>query len=284
MRVGVVDAGLRHLADVGAEEVGCELRRPLGRQAVAGVELAAVDPLEHEQPLGHVGPDHLRHDEIVVVLELRGDQLGVVGLLDEVELGAEVDLELVRERARLQQLGGLGALLEELDGRADEGEVDVDLLDDARPAHLDHHLSAVREQRRVDLRDRGGGQRLRVELDDRVADVFPHDPLDLREGEGRHLVHQLRELVDVDVREQVRARGEQLAELEEGRAELLEGLAELDRALTRGGPAAGDAQLAQHAHELAPARDADDFAGTPRTVESGGHPCFFPARAGAANA
>ncbi len=67
-------------------------------------------------------------------------------------------------------------------------------------------------------------------------------------------------------------RKEQLAELEEGRAELLEGLAELDRALAGGGTAAGDAELAQHADELAPARNADDFAGTPRTVESGGHP------------
>jgi len=48
MRVGVVDAGLRHLADVRAEKVGCQLRCPLGRQAVAGLELPPVDPLEHE--------------------------------------------------------------------------------------------------------------------------------------------------------------------------------------------------------------------------------------------
>jgi len=54
-----------------------------------------------------MGLDHPRHDKIVVILELRSDQLGVVGLLDEVELGAEMHLELVRERAHLQQLGGL---------------------------------------------------------------------------------------------------------------------------------------------------------------------------------
>jgi len=124
----------------------------------------------------------------------------------------------------------------------------------------------------VDLRDRGGCQRRRIELHDCVADVLAHRPLDLRERKGGHLVHELRELVDVDVGQQVRTRREQLAELEEGRAQLLESLAELDRAFARSGAAAGDAELAQHAHELAPARDADDFAGTPRPVESGGHP------------
>ncbi len=114
-------------------------------------------------------------------------------------------LELVRERTQLQQLRRLGALLEELDRRTHEREVEIDLLHDARPPHLDDDLAAVRHERGVDLRDRGGRQRLRVELHDRVADVLAHDPLDLREREGRHLVHEFRGLVDVDVGEQVRA-------------------------------------------------------------------------------
>ena len=87
MRVGVVDARLRDLPDIGAEKVGGELLGPVGREPVVEVQLAAVDPLEHEHALGHVRMDHLRHDEVVVVLQLLRDQLGVVRLLDEVELG-----------------------------------------------------------------------------------------------------------------------------------------------------------------------------------------------------
>src|SRR3954466_2153223 len=108
----------------------------------------------------------------------------------------------------------------------------------------------------MDLRDRSRGERLGVELDDGVAEVLAHDPLDLRERERRHLVDELRELLDVDVWEQVGARRKQLAELEERRAELLQRAAELDRALAGRRPRPGDAELAQDAHELAPARDA----------------------------
>ena len=116
MRVGVVDAGLRDLPDVGAEEVGGEPFGPLVWEAVVGAQLAAVDPLEDEHALGHVGPDHLRDDEVVVLLQLARDQLGVVRLLDEVELRPQMHFELIGERAQLQQLGRLRALLGELDG------------------------------------------------------------------------------------------------------------------------------------------------------------------------
>ena len=107
--------------------------------------------------------------------------------------------ELVRERAQLKQLGRLRALLDELDRRAHEREVEVDLLDDPGAANLEHRLAAVGQERAVDLRDRGSRDRLRVEPHDRVAEVFPHDPLRLRERERRDLVDQLGELLDVDV-------------------------------------------------------------------------------------
>jgi hypothetical protein len=54
-----------------------------------------------------------------------------------------VVFELVGERAKLQELGRLRVLLEEVDGAADHAEVRVDLLDDARPPHLQDDLTAV---------------------------------------------------------------------------------------------------------------------------------------------
>lgn len=60
------------------------------RKAVAGVELAPVDSLEHEHPLRDVRPDHAWDDESLRVLDEASDHLRVVGLLGVVELGAEV--------------------------------------------------------------------------------------------------------------------------------------------------------------------------------------------------
>ena len=241
------------------------------------VELAAVDSLEHEQPLGHVRPDHLRHDEVVVVLEVLADQLGVAGLLDEVELGAQVHLELVLERPQLQQLAPSpsasrrNSTVERTSARSRSTSSTIPgrrtLTTTSRPSD-----SSAAWIWAIEAAASGSGS----SSHHRVADVLADDPLDLLEGERRHLVHELRELLDVDVRQQVRARREQLAELEEGRAELLQRLAELDRALARRGPAAGDAELAQHTHELAPPRDADDFAGAARALHPGGHPKLFP--------
>jgi len=131
-----------------------------------------------------------------------------------------VHLELVCERAELQQLRRLRALLDELDRRAHDRQVEVDLLDDPGTANLDDHLAAVGEERAMDLRDRGGCERLGVKPHDRIAEVLAHYSLDLGERKGRHGVHELGELLDVDVGQQVGTRGEQLAELQERRPEL----------------------------------------------------------------
>ena len=118
------------------EELARERGRLLGREAVVGPDLDAVDPLQHRRLLGHVRPDHLRHDEPPIVGDEARDQLGVVRLLAEVELRAQVHLELVRERLELEELRRLGAPLEEARRRADDVEIEVDLLHHSRPPHL----------------------------------------------------------------------------------------------------------------------------------------------------
>ena len=80
MRVRVVHALDRHLLDVRPEELARELPRAIASEPVVRVDLAPVDSLEHEHALRHEGADDLRHDEVVVVGEQRGDELGVPGL------------------------------------------------------------------------------------------------------------------------------------------------------------------------------------------------------------
>jgi hypothetical protein len=107
VRVGVVDAVHRDLLDVGAEQLPREPLRILLRQRVGLGDLLAVDPLEHEHALGHVWVDHLGHDEVLVLGHEPRDQLRAVRLLDEVELVAEMRLELLGQRLELEEPGRL---------------------------------------------------------------------------------------------------------------------------------------------------------------------------------
>ena len=180
-------------------------------------------------------------------------------LFDEVELGAEVHLELVGERAQLQQLRRLGPLLEELDrrsGRARGRASTSSTIPGRRTLTTTSRPSA--RSARVDLRDRGGGERLRVELDERASPRSSRTTsLDLGERKGRHLVDELARAPRCRRRAAGPGREESSCpSLRKVVPELLESQAELDRAFLGRRPAARDAELAQHAHELAPARDA----------------------------
>jgi hypothetical protein len=75
----------------------------------------------------------------------------------------------------------------------------------------------------MDLGNGRGRECLGVDTDEDVGpELLVDDRLDQLEGLRRHLVDQPRELLDVHVGEEIRARGEQLAELQVGRPELLE--------------------------------------------------------------
>jgi hypothetical protein len=186
-----------------------------------------------------------------------GDQLRVVRLLDEIQLGAKVRLELVGEGAELEQPSRLRVALDELGRSPQQVEVERDLLDDARAPDLDDDLAAVLQQGRVDLRDRACRERLAIDACEDVAgECILDDPLDLLERQRRNLVDEPAELLDVHVRQQVRTRGEQLAELDERRAELLEGGAKGLCPILRRLAAADHADLAQDAQQLRATGDA----------------------------
>ena len=169
--------------------------------------------------------------------EVAVERLRVASLEPVVELLADRAGELVDELAHVDEVEGPHPLLDESRRLVEEPEVGLDLLRRAGPLHLDGDDVPVREHRAVHLADRGGGDRLGVELDeealDRLAQVLLDHALDLLVRERAHVVLEAAQLGDDVRREDVRPHREQLAELDEGRAELVEQLAEVLAALRR---------------------------------------------------
>ena len=100
MRVGVVDALDGHLADVGAEELARELGGALRAEPVRVVTFSPSIRSSTSTRSVTYGRITCGHDELLVLRDEPRDQLGVVRLLLEVELAAEVRFELFRERRR----------------------------------------------------------------------------------------------------------------------------------------------------------------------------------------
>ena len=134
----------------------------------------------------------------------------------------------VDEPAERRPVGGL--LCEQLQ----EPEVSVDVRRGVGALHLHDHTVAALERRPVNLADRAGRERGRVDL---LEDVLPgdaelvlHHGHDLCLRQRSDLLLERRELLDDLGREEVGAGGEDLAELGEGRPELFERVPQAARA------------------------------------------------------
>ena len=86
--------------------------------------------------------------------------------------------------------------LDELGQVLDDVQVGLDHLGDLGPPDLQGHGPAVAQDRAVDLRDRGGGHRGRLELGEdvrgRPAVLLAQDRLDLVESERADIIPQRR--------------------------------------------------------------------------------------------
>ena len=158
--------------------------------------------------------------------EVRGEALRIAGLRKIVELRAHLGRELLSQARDVVCLRGgpmatcaRCAVLEDL-------EVELDLLDDPGPSHLYDHLAPVAKGRSVRLADRSRRQGSRLERRERALDLplklALHGLADGIERDGGSGVLQLRELVPVNLRQQVPPRREPLADLDERRAEFRE--------------------------------------------------------------
>src|SRR6185436_3112004 len=105
-------------------------------------------------------------------------------------------------------------------------QVLFDELVDARPLHLDGDFAPAAEHGAMHLPERRGGNRQPIELDERVrnadTELLADRPLDVFVGKWLDVVLQAGERLEVRGRKEVRARREELTELDERRAERLE--------------------------------------------------------------
>ena len=216
-----------------------------------------------------------RHREARVALEHLAEPVDVRRLHAEVELALERVGEMADDRREVDEPSQAVTVLGLLGEQLEQAEVAHDLLFRAVALHLDDDAVAALERRRMHLADRPGGERLGVDAREHVlprhAELLLHDGDDLFLRHRRHVVLELRELGDELGRQQVRPRGEDLAELRERRPQLLECCAEALRALLErhvGGAALAEAVARHH---LA------DERGTAEKVEIGLLRCRSPA-------
>ncbi len=228
VHVGMEEVVAKHLREKNLHAVFRELLDvgPGGAQRLHVADRRAEDALLHQHLGPAVVPVDLGHVQHVRVFEVALELRRVCGLAHQVELVDDRVLVFVDDLERPQALAVFPVAVGEPGERAQHVEVALDLVLHARAQHLDDDLGAVHQLRRVHLRDRGGGERRYVEALEHIADrlvVGRLDDLDRLLGrERRHGVLQFRQLVGDVGRQQVAARRDRLAELDEDRAEFLE--------------------------------------------------------------
>ena len=179
-----------------------------------------------------MGPVGARDDHVLAAV--LAELLDVPRLVLEIELEEHRLLELGDDAGRRVDAGFLDDAFEEAGQIGKQIGVAADLHFDAGPLHLDHHLLAGRKPGAMHLGDGSGCERLGIDLGEQLAPGLLQPLLDeaqdLLEREGRRAVLQGRKLGDEIGRNHVRPRGEDLAELDEGRSQLGERVAKPARA------------------------------------------------------
>ena len=205
-------------------------------------DLAAVDP----RVIHEIGPrawharhelhgEHARRRELIdrcgkgdagVVGECLPEECQIAGLVLVVEFRAQGRHELTGESSDVVGATPCCVFGRRTSPACDDLEVDLHGRSRARPLHLDRHVALVVELGAVDLADRGRRQRHGVEFREELVDVASEFGRDQRphvlEGQGGNVVLQPCELSGERRRDQVPARGQELAQLHVRRPEPLE--------------------------------------------------------------
>ena len=173
-------------------------------QAFDVSDLDAVDVLHGQDAPRAVLPVDARHADVLYALEVGSDSLSVAAFVDEIELARDHVGHLFGDEAEVQRL------VEPVEDAHEDGDVlqvGVDQLLDVRVLHLDGDDASVVQHRLVHLGQRRGGDWLRLEALEhgleRLAQLALDHAADGLERLGRQLVLQLREHVDVLVRQDV---------------------------------------------------------------------------------
>jgi hypothetical protein len=165
-------------------------------------------------PRRQVAIDLWNHD-VGTIREIAGDNLAVARFVDEVELYRDVLEDFARDHAEVEV--GLEPC-EQAQGEAQVAQIGVDNRFDPRVLYFDRATAAVDRTRRMDLRERSGRNRDRVELAEHRFKRSPQFTLDLSahncEGPRRHAVVQSGQRRDPFVRQNVGAGCDKLARLD----------------------------------------------------------------------
>ena len=199
--VGVEVLQVVDRAEAAAEDDLAEAAALLVRQLLDLLEVEPLDQLGDQHPAAREPRDHVRHvDEGVVAVGAREAAL-VLRLVLVVELLHHPLAQLLGDRLGVEAGGeGLG----EADDRAGVAQVGVERLGDPRVLDLHRDLAAVEQLGAVDLADRGGGERLVLELGEELGErlavvLLLEHLLDLLPGHRRRVGAQLRQLLLVDL-------------------------------------------------------------------------------------
>ena len=244
VHVGVEIAGLDCLLEEGVDQpVGDRVQIMAGGdQRLAVRDLDAVDPVEGQHPPRSPVPVDRRDLVLVDLRHMLGKFRSAGGLAAQVQLAHRPAAEIGDDQLRAQALGLAAEGLEM--GRRPFVGLDIlgEFLDDAGAQHLDRNILALERGRAMDLGDRGGADRIRVDMAVQFVQRLAEAELDffanLAEGHRWQAVLQLQQIARGRFADHVGPGCQRLAELDRGRADRLQcgriiGLFWLDRAEPR---------------------------------------------------
>ncbi len=171
-----------------------------------------------------------RYVKCLGTFEILPDFSGVGGFPEQVQFVEYRSFEFSHHFQRAQAAGVAPKTSGQAGQLVQQTDVGADALFDIRTQNLDDHLLARFKRGRVDLGDRSRRQRGGVELGKSVGYrlpqlLFDDPPRDIA-GKGRHPVLQFDQFVGDILRQQILARGQGLAELDEDRPQVFQSAAD----------------------------------------------------------
>ena len=219
---------MKDLMQVGPDQfIGQPLRIGVDqRHRVERRDFRSAHELHRQHAGADVAVDRRRHDDTRELREVLFERSKVTGLGFVVELVHQRAAELEDHRRELVAPADLRVLVDEGGDLVEHGEIGAYLVDDPGALHLDGDWLAVAQRGPMHLAERCRRKRLGIEGEERLRqphlEVVFYRLLHLRERHRLDIVLKAAQGFEICRRQQVRPRGEHLAQLHERGTELLE--------------------------------------------------------------